>query len=42
MKHGFVKAAALTPGIRVADTGYNAGQIKTKMNEPPDKGQKNI
>ena len=22
MKHGFVKAAALTPGIRVADTGY--------------------
>ena len=42
MKHGFVKAAALTPGIRVADTVYNAGQIKKEMDEAVEKGAKII
>lgn len=42
MKHGFVKAAALTPGIRVADTGYNAGQIKKNMDEAAEQGAKII
>lgn len=27
MKHGFIKAAAVTPDIRVADTAFNAGRI---------------
>ena len=27
MQYGFVKTAALTPRIRVADCAYNAGQI---------------
>ena len=27
MEHGFVKAAAVTPQIKVADTVYNAEQI---------------
>ena len=27
MKHGFVKVAAVTPKIKVADTAYNVGQI---------------
>lgn len=40
MKHGFVKAAALTPGIRVADTVYNAGQIKKEMDEAVEKGRR--
>ena len=33
MKHGYVKAAALTPGIRVADTVYNTEQIKKGLDE---------
>ena len=28
MKDGFIRAAALTPKIRVADTAYNAEQIE--------------
>lgn len=27
MRHGFVKAAAVTPKIKVADTAYNADII---------------
>ena len=27
MRHGFVKAAAVTPRIKVADTEYNAEQV---------------
>lgn len=42
MRDGFVKAAALTPGIRVADTIYNAGQIKKEMDEAVEKGAKII
>ena len=42
MKHGFVKAAALPPGIRVAGTGYNAGQIKKNMDEAAEQGAKII
>lgn len=33
MKHGFVKAAAVTPKIKVAEPEYNAGQICTCMEE---------
>ena len=42
MKHGFVKVAAVTPKIKVADPAYNAGQIKEKMYEAYDKGAKVI
>ena len=27
MRHGFIKVAAATPDIRVADVDYNTGQI---------------
>lgn len=33
MKHGFVKVAAVTPEIRVADPVYNAGQIRKRLAE---------
>lgn len=33
MRHGFVKAAALTPKIKVADPAYNAEQICKKLEE---------
>lgn len=33
MKHGFVKVAAITPKIKVADPKYNAQQIKEKLDE---------
>ena len=33
MKHGYVKTAALTPRIRVADTAYNTEQIKKGLDE---------
>ncbi len=33
MKHGFVKVAALTPKIKVADPQFNAQQIKEKLDE---------
>ena len=31
MKDGFIKVAAATPGIRVADVAYNTVQIKSMM-----------
>ena len=33
MKHGFVKVAAATPKIKVADTVYNTEQIRLLMTE---------
>ena len=33
MKHGFIKVAAVTPDIKVADTVYNTEQICLKMDE---------
>ena len=33
MRDGFIKVAAGTPKIRVADCDYNAGQIITLMKE---------
>lgn len=33
MRHGFIRTAAATPDIRVADPVYNAEQIYTKMQE---------
>ncbi len=38
MKDGFVKVAAGTPGIRVADCRYNAEQIFTMMREADKQG----
>ncbi|MDD2971338.1 MAG: NAD(+) synthase [Lachnospiraceae bacterium] len=38
MKHGFVKVAAVTPKIKVADPVYNAQVICEKMDEAVDKG----
>ena len=40
MKHGFVKVAALTPKVRVADSLYNAKQITEKIEEATNKGAK--
>ncbi len=33
MKHGFIKVAAATPDMRVADVKYNVEQIKKQMDE---------
>ncbi len=38
MKHGFIRAAALTPKIRVADTEYNGRQIMAGIDEAVEKG----
>lgn len=42
MKHGFIKVAAATPDIRVADVDYNKGQIIKQMDEAADAGAKII
>lgn len=42
MKHGFIKAAAVTPGIKVADTIYNREQICSCMDEAVSKGARII
>ena len=40
MKHGFIKVAAISPKIKVADPAYNAGVIVEKMKEAYEKGAK--
>ena len=40
MKHGFLKVAAITPDIRVADTIYNTDQICEKIWEAVSAGAK--
>lgn len=40
MRDGFVKVAAVTPDIRVADTAYNAEQICRKISETCEAGAK--
>ena len=42
MRHGFIKVAAVTPDIRVADVDYNTEQICKKIREAADKGAKII
>ena len=42
MKHGFVKVAAVTPKIKVADPAYNARQICAGMQTAMEKGAKII
>lgn len=42
MKQGFIKVAAATPDIRVADTAFNAGEIIKKMKEAAENGAKII
>ena len=42
MKHGFIKVAAVTPDIKVADTVYNTEQICLKMDEAAAEGAKLI
>ena len=42
MNQGFVKVAAVTPKIRVADPKYNAKIICEKLKETVDKGAKVI
>ena len=42
MKHGFIKVAALTPKIKVADPVYNAQVICEKLEEACEKGAKII
>ena len=40
MKDGFLKAAALSPALRVADCAYNAGQIAEQMAQCAARGVK--
>lgn len=40
MRHGFVKVAAATPDIRVADVAYNTEQISRLMDETAKEGAK--
>ena len=40
MKDGFIRVAAGTPAIRVADCAYNAGQIISLMNQAAERGVK--
>ncbi len=40
MKHGFIKTAAVTPKIRVADPVYNGEQIRRLMKETAEAGAK--
>ena len=40
MRDGFIKVAAATPAIRVADCGYNAGQIVALMGQAAEQGVK--
>ncbi len=40
MEHGFVKVAALSPKVKVADTLYNAVQICLKLEEAANEGAK--
>lgn len=42
MQHGFVKVAAVTPKIKVADPGYNARVICEKIQEACEQGAKII
>ena len=42
MRHGFIKVAAATPDIRVADLDYNKGQIIKQMDEAAEAGAKII
>lgn len=42
MKHGFIKTAAVTPRVRVADPAYNAGIIIEKFQEAAKEGAKII
>lgn len=42
MEHGFVKAAAVTPDVRVADCRYNTEEICKKMKEAAQAGAKLI
>ncbi len=42
MKQGFIKAAAVTPKIKVADPAYNADVICRKLEEACDRGAKVI
>ena len=38
MKYGFIKAAAATPSIKVADTKHNSGEIIRLMREAGESG----
>ena len=40
MKDGFLKAAALSPALRVADCGYNAAQVVQGMRQCAQRGVK--
>lgn len=42
MKQGFIKTAAITPDIRVADVSYNTGEIIKNMKEAAAQGAKII
>lgn len=42
MKDGFVKVAAASPVIRVADADYNAGRVIDCIKSAADKGVKII
>ena len=42
MKQGFIKVAAVTPDIRVADVWYNCEEICRRMKEAEKQGQRSL
>ena len=42
MKHGFIKTAAVTPDIRVADVAYNTESIIKNIDEAKEAGARII
>ena len=42
MKHGFIKVAAVTPDIRVADVWHNCEEVRRKIKEAEQEGAKII
>ena len=42
MKDGFIKAAALTPKIRVADPAYNSREIIGRLEEAEQIGRAHV
>ena len=42
MRHGFIKVAAVTPVIKVADTKHNCMEIKNRMLLAANEGAKII
>ncbi len=42
MKHGFIKVAAVTPDIRVADVWHNCEEVRRKIKEAEQEGKETV